>query len=257
MRRAVDAEGAAAEIGAVEVELENLVLGQPRLQPGGEERFVDLALERALVAQEQVLGELLGDGRAALHHAAGPGVGHERAEGAVEVDAVMFVETPVLGRQHRLDEVVGHVLERHRIVVLDAAVADLVAVAVEEGDGELGFLQPVLVRGLAEGGDRERQHEQERAGAPSGRFRKRLDDEPAPPAGDMAMIHDRGEPLVQLARPFAALENGGIDARVEIEQQPLELAPPVVTRFGKQVRHALRTPGTGFGPVLVDSVNEI
>ena len=64
-------------------------------------------------------------------------------------------------------------------------------------------------------------------------------------------VHDRGEPLVQLARPFAALENGGIDARVEIEQQPLELAPPVVTRFGKQVRHALRTPGTGSRPVLV------
>ena len=33
LRRRVDAEGAAAHIGAVEIELEDLVLGQARLQP--------------------------------------------------------------------------------------------------------------------------------------------------------------------------------------------------------------------------------
>ncbi len=49
LRRAVDAEGAAAHIGAVEIELEDLVLGQARFEPHGEERFVDLALDGALV----------------------------------------------------------------------------------------------------------------------------------------------------------------------------------------------------------------
>ena len=33
LRRRVDAEGAAAHIGAVEIELEDFVLGQPRLEP--------------------------------------------------------------------------------------------------------------------------------------------------------------------------------------------------------------------------------
>ena len=108
-----------------------------------------------------------------------------------EVDAEMLVEAAVLGREHRLDQMVGHFLERHRIVVLDAAAADLVAVAVEERDGEFGFLQPVFVRGLAERGDGKRQHEQEAAGAKRRRFRQRLDDEPAPPAGDMETVHDR------------------------------------------------------------------
>ena len=67
MRGAVDAEGAAAHIGAVEIELQDLVLGQPGLEPDREEGFLDLALDGALVVQEQVLGELLGDRRAALH----------------------------------------------------------------------------------------------------------------------------------------------------------------------------------------------
>jgi hypothetical protein len=102
-RRGVDAEGAAAEIGTVEVELEDFVLGEPRLQPQREEGFVDLALDSALVRQEQVLGELLGDGGPALHHAAGLGIGHQRADGAVEVDAEMLVEAPILGRQSCLD----------------------------------------------------------------------------------------------------------------------------------------------------------
>ena len=50
MRRAVDAEGAAAHIGAVEIELEDFVLGQPGFQPDRQERLVDLALDGALVA---------------------------------------------------------------------------------------------------------------------------------------------------------------------------------------------------------------
>ena len=80
MRRAVDAEGAAAHIGAVEIEFQDLVLGEPRLQPDRQEGFVDLALDGALVGQEQVLGELLGDRRAALADAAGLRVGHQRAQ---------------------------------------------------------------------------------------------------------------------------------------------------------------------------------
>jgi hypothetical protein len=249
--RAIDAERAAAKIGAVEVELEDLVFRQAHLKPQREECFFDFAFDGALVRQEQVLGELLRDGRAALHHPARPRIGQQRAGRAEQVDTEMFVETPVFRRQHRLDEVVGHFLERHRIVMLDATAADLIAVAVEEGDRELGFLQPALVRCLAEGGDGQRQHEQEPAGAPRRRFRQWLDQEPPPPAGDMKTVHERGEPLVEFARPDAALEHGKVDPRVEIEQKPLEPEPPVTASFGKHVRHASSTPETGAVPVIV------
>ena len=69
-------------------------------------------------AQEQVLGELLRDRGAALHDAAGARVGDQRADGAGEVDAEMLVEAPILGGEHRLDQVIGQLLERDRVVVL-------------------------------------------------------------------------------------------------------------------------------------------
>ena len=62
-RRGVDAIGAAAEIDAVEVELEDLVLGEFALEREREDRFLDLAPEAAVVGQEDVARELLGDGR--------------------------------------------------------------------------------------------------------------------------------------------------------------------------------------------------
>src|SRR6516164_7741597 len=88
---------AAGEIGAVEIELEDLVLGQPYLEPQREECFFDFALDGALVRQEQVLGQLLADRGATLHHAAGARVREHRAEQAGNVDAEMLVEAAVLG----------------------------------------------------------------------------------------------------------------------------------------------------------------
>ena len=59
---------------------------------------------RAMVrsgAQEQVLGELLGDGRAALHHGAGRQIADAGAHEADRIDAEMIVEAAVLGGDHR------------------------------------------------------------------------------------------------------------------------------------------------------------
>ena len=218
VRRGVDAEGAAAHVGAVEIELENLVLGEPALEPQGEEGLLHLALDGALVAQEQVLGELLGDRGAALDDAAGLRIGEHGAEGAGNVDAEMLVEAPVLGGEHRLDQMIGQLVERDRMAVLDAAAADLVAVAVEEGHRELGLLQPVLVGGLAERRAGERQHQHEAAEAHGGHFRQRLDDEPAPPSRDMEAVHDVAVTLERLARQPEAAEQPEVEAGVEIEE---------------------------------------
>ena len=51
----------------------------------------------------------------------------------------MLEEAAVLGGEHRLDDMVGHLVDRHGIALDDAALADLVAVAVEEGDGEIAL----------------------------------------------------------------------------------------------------------------------
>ena len=74
-RRRLDAVGAAAEIHAVEIDLEDVALAQAHLQPQGEDQLLQLAAERALRRQEQVLGELLGQCRPALDEPADPQVG--------------------------------------------------------------------------------------------------------------------------------------------------------------------------------------
>src|SRR5262249_62248538 len=66
--RCIDAEGAAAEIGAGEIEFEDLVLRQPYLKRQREKRFLDFALDGRLVRQAQALRQLLADGAAAMHH---------------------------------------------------------------------------------------------------------------------------------------------------------------------------------------------
>ena len=150
LRRRLHAERAAAHIGAVEIEAEDLLLRQVMFQPEREIGLLDLARDRTLVGQEQIFRQLLRDRRAALHDAAGMGVDGERAQRADDVDAEMLEEAPVLGRQHRLDEMVGQFVERDRVVVLDAAPADFDAIAVEEGHGDVLALQPILVARLAE-----------------------------------------------------------------------------------------------------------
>ena len=226
MRGAVDAESAAAHIGAVEIEFQDLVLGQPRLQPDREKRFLDLALDGALVVEEQVLRQLLGDRRAALPHAAGLRVGHQRAHGAGDVDAEMIVEAAVLGGERRLDQVVRKILQRNRIIVLDAAAADRIAVAVEKRHREIGFLQPVVVGGFAKRRHRQRQH-QDQAAEPEGRgFGQRFDEHPALPAPDIEAVHEGGEPLIEFARAFAGREQRGVDARIEVQHEMPELFLP-------------------------------
>ena len=103
---------------------------------------------------------MLADGRTALHHAAGARVREHRAEQAGKVDTEMLVEPPVLGGERRLDQVVGELVERDCVVVADAARAQFIAVTVEEGDRELGLLQPIVVGGFTEGRDRKRQQHQ-------------------------------------------------------------------------------------------------
>ena len=136
----------------------------------------------------------------ALAHPAGLRVGDQRARGAGNVDAEMVVEAAVLGRQRRLDQIVRKILQRNGIIVLDAAAADRIAVAVEEGHREVGFLQPVFVGGFAERRHGKRQQQDQAAEPDGGGFRQRLDEDPALPAADIEAVHEGGVPLIELAQ---------------------------------------------------------
>ncbi len=110
MRRGVDAISAGAEINPVQIDLEDLILGEAVFEPQRQQGLADLAREAALGRQEQVLGELLGDRAAALDDMAGGEIGDRGADEPDRIDAEMAIEAAVLGRDHRLGQVGRHLL---------------------------------------------------------------------------------------------------------------------------------------------------
>ena len=133
---------AAAEIGAIEIELEDVILAEPRLDPEGEEHFVDFAPKRAFGRQEKVLGKLLGERGAALTDFAILGIFDKGAQGADEIDAEMVVKTGILGGQHRLDENRGNLADGDVVILPNAAPAHDMAGSIREGDGIFAPLVP-------------------------------------------------------------------------------------------------------------------
>ena len=127
-RRRVDAVGAAAEVDAIEVELEDVGFRQPRLEPQRQRELLELAREGAVGAEIEVLGQLLRQRRAALHGSPFAQVGDRCAHHAQRVDAVVVVEALILGGDHRVGNVARQQIERH-VVVAAAALGDDRAVA--------------------------------------------------------------------------------------------------------------------------------
>ena len=106
-----DTVGARAEIDLVQIELEDLLLGEGALDADGEDGFLQLALDILVVRQQEVLGHLLGDGRGADHAAARlhrAQIGDDGADDALNVEAAMLVEILVLGRDESLDDALGN-----------------------------------------------------------------------------------------------------------------------------------------------------
>ena len=100
-----------AEEDLVQIELEDAVLRERRLHAQRGQGLADLALDRLLVGEEEVLGDLLGDGRGALL-AAGAEIGQRGAHDALGIDAAMLVEVLVLGRQEGGGDELRHRLDR-------------------------------------------------------------------------------------------------------------------------------------------------
>ena len=112
-RRQLDPPRAAAEIDRVEIEFQDLGLAQGALQPRRHNDLAHLALIGDVVADQQVLHDLLGDGRTALGSAGAREVRHHGANEAALVDALMLVKALVLGCDERLLDVDRNILQRH------------------------------------------------------------------------------------------------------------------------------------------------
>src|SRR5262245_63227381 len=98
-RGELDAPGAAAEIDGIEIELQNLRLAERTLDPRRHDHLADLALVGQILAHQQVLDDLLSDGRAALRAPGRGEIADEGADQAAFVDPLVLIEALVLGRE--------------------------------------------------------------------------------------------------------------------------------------------------------------
>jgi hypothetical protein len=121
--------GAAAEVDAVEVHLEDVALGQLGLDPDRQDQLADLALDRSLFGEtHDVAGQLLSDGRRALFGAAAAKVRVGGANDADRIEPGVLPEPPILGGDKRLLDVLGDPLERDHQTFLQEELSDQLAV---------------------------------------------------------------------------------------------------------------------------------
>jgi hypothetical protein len=96
------------EVDLVQIDLEYLVLVVLEFQDQGDHELTDLAPKGALGGEKIILGQLLGDGGAALADAARPDIHPQGAKYPHQVHAVVLVEICILGRQDRVSHMAGN-----------------------------------------------------------------------------------------------------------------------------------------------------
>ena len=102
-----------AEVHLVQIHLEDLLLRVQVLEVGGDDDFLELAAVGLAAVQEHQPRQLLRDGAAALGAAARLQVLQDRAADAHGIDAAVIEEALILDRDHGLDEVRRHLLQRN------------------------------------------------------------------------------------------------------------------------------------------------
>ncbi len=145
-----DTVGSITEIDVVQIQLEDLFLRQRIFQPARQDDFLELAPQRALIVQQEILGDLLRDGRTAFEAASAQQVEdvfRHGAADAADVDAVVRKEVAVFGRQESLGQT-------RRDTIIGDVDAALLAVFTDQGavpgkdarrshGVEIGQLRPV------------------------------------------------------------------------------------------------------------------
>ena len=150
MRTSLEAINAVAEVDLVAVHGEDLFLGEAALDLKGEHDLLHLAPEVAIGGEEQVAGELHGEGGRTLGAAAGADVAESGAAHAPEIDAEVGLEILVFGRDDGVAQDLGEIFVAADHPALQGEGADdaaLVVVELRDGAGaellELGDLRKV------------------------------------------------------------------------------------------------------------------
>ena len=129
-----DAENPGAEINTVEIEGEDLILGITRLQIHRQHRFLRLAVEGTAGREEQVLGQLLRQGRAALHHMSRRHVGNAGADHADGIKTEMFAEAAILNGDKGVGDIGGKIRDLDHLALGQSAPCNQPSVIVQDGD---------------------------------------------------------------------------------------------------------------------------
>ncbi len=113
-----------AQVHLVKIGLEDLLFAVVQLQQHRHRHFHQLAGESAVLREPEILHQLLGQGAAALHQAAGFNVGHHGAGQPPRRDPVVLIEITVLGGQQHLHQQRRHPVQGHEHPVLGVAGVD-------------------------------------------------------------------------------------------------------------------------------------
>ena len=170
--RGADPIGAMAEEDLVDVEFQDLVLGELALDLQREQDLVELADVGLLPGEEEVAGHLHGDGAAPGPLLPGADEVQHRTGQALPVDPGVLEVPVVLAREECLDEPLRHLVEAQRRAPLLAELGDQLAlagvdpqrdleayVAEDLGGGKLRRQVPVDTADSARRDEHRQQHE--------------------------------------------------------------------------------------------------
>ena len=246
----IDAVGATAEIDLVEIKLQDLRLGELGLQGQGQDPFAELAVERAIVVQEHVARQLLGDGTSRGNTLVARHRHIDCADEAHGIHAGVHVEATVLDRDHGLLHRFRDLVGIEPFAVIGAQFRDLGAVARTHDDGlaDLCCAQLIIAwQGPCGEGDRDPEEDggkQRQCGTPQ--------EQALYPAADIApaasrsirlgarAVAGRGGLLSGRARPTAAIACHCLSCRpasvfgLEIERGGIDTVPQAI--FARTIR---------------------
>ena len=140
----VDAVEPGAEIDAVEIEGEDLILRHALFELAGEGDFLRLALHGLAAVENEVFHQLLGDGGSARDGFTGSGIGDGRAGDGGLIGAVMFIEAFVFGRDEGLGDMLGQLCHINRPAIAGPADGKGVALRIHKLDGSFTVCLPQL-----------------------------------------------------------------------------------------------------------------
>src|SRR6516164_9491915 len=110
-RGRLDAPRAAPEIHRVQVKFENLFFAQRIFETRRHYHFTDLALIGHVISDQQILHDLLGNGRATLRPTSVAEISDKGADDAALIDAMVLKEAPILSGDECLLHLIGNIAD--------------------------------------------------------------------------------------------------------------------------------------------------